>query len=191
MTELQNTLGDFIELSQEEWSVFNHELIKKEFKGKSVLIREGSVANKLYIIESGLIRTYCLLDGKEVSTYFASDKQVISIFSSFISQNESFEILEAIEDCIVYELSYQSLLKLYKVSHKFERIGRILAEKSYLCTIDRTLAMQTKTAKQKYLEFLENYDRKIVQRVPQNQIASFLGIAPESLSRIRKEISIS
>jgi CRP-like cAMP-binding protein len=92
---------------------------------------------------------------------------------------------------VVYTLSFQNLTELYNESSKFEKLGRILAEKNYLCVLDRTLTMQTKTAKEKYLDFLDNYDPKIVQRVPQHQIASFLGIAPESLSRIRKELSIS
>lgn len=145
----------------------------------------------IYFIESGLLRTYYLLEGREITTYFACDGQFISSYSSFITQTASFETLEAIEDSIVYELSYQSMTELYEKSSKFEKIGRILAEKNYLCVLDRTRSMQTKTAKQKYLDFIKNNDKKIVQRVPQHQIASFLGVAPESLSRVRKEISIS
>ncbi|MCF6319252.1 MAG: hypothetical protein L3J83_08250 [Proteobacteria bacterium] len=124
-------------------------------------------------------------------TLGACDKQFISSFSSFITQTASFEILEAIEDSTVYELSYHTLTKLYRESIKFEKLGRILAEKNYLCVLDRAFTMQTKTAKQKYLDFIKTYDKKIIQRVPQHQIASFLGIAPESLSRVRKEISTS
>jgi CRP-like cAMP-binding protein len=138
-----------------------------------------------------LLRTYHIQNGIEINTYFACDRQFISAFSSFISQTASFEFLETIEDSTVYELSYHSLDSLYKESSKFEKLGRILAERNYLCVLDRTLTMQTKTAKEKYLDFIKNYDKKIIQRVPQYQIASFLGIAPESLSRVRKEISIS
>ena len=191
MDELHRILEALIGITENEWKIFSVKLNRKEFKAKTVIIKEGSTANSLYFIEYGLLRTYHLQDGKEISTYFACDKQFISAFSSFISQTASLEVLVTIEDSVVYELSFKTLSELYKESLKFEKLGRMLAEKNYLCVIDRLLTMQTKTAKQKYLDFIENYDKKIVQRVPQHQIASFLGIAPESLSRIRKAISIS
>lgn len=191
MNELKNILEELIGLTESEWRNFYVKLKRKEFKAKTAIIKEGSIATNLYFIEYGLLRAYHLQDGKEINTYFACDNQFISTFSSFISQAPSFEILEAIEDSIVYGLSYQSLTELYKESSKFEKLGRIFAEKNYLCILDRTLTMQTKTAKQKYLDFIEKYNKKIIQRVPQHQIASFLGVAPESLSRVRKEISIS
>ncbi len=191
MSELHKILEELIGLTESEWRNFSAKLKRKEFKAKTQIAREGYIANSLYFIETGLLRTYYLLDGKEINTYFACDKQFISSFSSFISQTPSFEILEVIEDSIVYELPYHTLTKLYIESRKFEKLGRILAEKNYLCVLDRTFTMQTKTAKQKYLDFIKTYDKKITQRVPQHQIASFLGIAPESLSRVRKEISTS
>jgi len=191
MDKLKHILEELIELTNDEWLTFNQKLNGKEFKAKATILREGNIAADIYFIKSGLLRTYHLQDGKEINTYFACDGQFISIFSSFISQTPSLEYLEAIEDSTVYSLSFEMLSELYKVSSKFEKLGRILAEKNYLCVIDRTLTMQTKTAKEKYLDFIKNYDKKIVQRVPQHQIASFLGIAPESLSRVRKEISVS
>ncbi len=191
MSELQKILEELIGLTNNEYENFSAKLKRKKYSAKTLIVKESTIARNIYFIESGLLRAYHLRDGKEITTYFACDKQFISIFSSFITQSVSLEFLEAIEDSIVHELSYESLLQLYSESSKFEKLGRILAEKNYLCILGRTLVMQTKTAKEKYLDFIENYDMKIVQRVPQHQIASFLGIAPESLSRIRKEISIS
>lgn len=191
MNELHQLLKELLNLTESEWLYFNTKLKRKEFKAKTLMIKEGAVAHYLYFIESGLLRTYHLQAGKEITTYFACDKQFISTYASFISQTASFEILETIEDSVVYALSYHDLTQLYTESRKFEKLGRILAEKNYLCVLDRVFTMQTKTAKQKYLDFIESYDKKIVLSVPQHQIASFLGIAPESLSRVRKEIAIS
>lgn len=191
MIELYKMLQKLIGLTQSEWEALFIKFDKKEYKAKTAIIKEGNIARSLYFIESGLLRTYHLQNGKEINTYFACDEQFISTFSSFITQTGSFENLETIEDSVVYELSYQSLTELYEESSKFEKFGRILAEKNYLCILERTLSMQTKTAKEKYLSFIKDYDKKIILRVPQYQIASFLGIAPESLSRVRKEISIS
>jgi CRP-like cAMP-binding protein len=191
MEKLKNILKELIELTNDEWLTFSQNLNIKEFKAKTIIIREGNITTDVFFIKSGLLRTYHIQEGKEINTYFACDGQFISIFGSFITQTPSFEYLEAIEDSLVYSFSFKKLSELYKESPKFEKLGRIMAEKNYLCVIDRTLTMQIKTAKEKYFDFIKNYDKKIVQRVPQHQIASFLGIAPESLSRVRKEISVS
>ncbi|CAM1356901.1 MULTISPECIES: Crp/Fnr family transcriptional regulator [Tenacibaculum] len=191
MNELHKILEELIGLTDNEWGVFKSLLKKRDVKAKTLIIKEGSIAKNLYFIDSGLLRSYYFLDGKEINSYFSCDNQFISIFSSFINQTPSLEILETIEDSCVYELSYYSLSELYTKSANFEKLGRILAEKNYLCALERTSTMQTKTAKEKYLDFIKKYNKKIVQRVPQHQIASFLGIAPESLSRVRKEITIS
>lgn len=171
--------------------ILKEKLIRKEYKAKTILIREGKIVDSIFFIDEGLLRTYYLQDGKEINTYFACDGQFITSYSGFISQTPSLEYLEVIENSVVYAISFTAMTELYKTYSKFEKLGRIMAEKNYLCVIDRTRKMQTLTARQKYLDFIDSYDKKIVQRVPQHQIASYLGIAPESLSRIRKQISIS
>lgn len=191
MEYLKDILNDLIGINKGEWLEIKSFLQHREFKAKSPIIRAGEVARHIYFIDSGILRTYHINEGKEISTYFACDQQFISTFSSFITQSPSFEYLEAIEDSSVFRISYESLNTLYKKNSKFEKIGRILAEKNYLCVLERTLSMQTKTAKEKYQDFMNTYDKKILTRVPQHMIASFLGVAPESLSRIRREMLIS
>lgn len=191
MDKLKKILIDLIQLTEDEWDIFKKKLDRQEYNAKSNIIREGRIADCIYFIEKGLLRTYFLQDGKEISTYFACDDQFITSYSSFISQTPSLEYLETIENSIVYSISFATMMELYKIASKFEKLGRLLAEKNYLCVIERTRKMQTLTAKQKYLDFIDSYNKKIVQRVPQHQIASYLGIAPESLSRVRKELSIS
>ncbi|AUC84306.1 Crp/Fnr family transcriptional regulator [Polaribacter sp. ALD11] len=191
MKELNKILKELIGLTESECEEFSKQLKRQEYKAKTILIEEGNTAESLYFIESGLFRTYKNLDEKDITTYFACDNQFITVFNSFINQTTSSENLEVIEDSIVYKISSDSLIQLYKESSKFEKFGRILAEKNHLCALERTLTMQTKSAKKRYLDFLKNYNKKIVSRVPQYQIASFLGIASESLSRVRREIFIS
>lgn len=191
MNELKKILIDLIQLTETEWDSLKEKLIRHEYKAKATIIREGKIADCVYFVDKGLMRTYYLQDGKEINTYFACDGQFITSYSSFISQTPSLEYLETIENSIVYSISYNTMTELYKIASKFEKLGRIIAERNYLCVIDRTRKMQILTAKQKYLDFIQSYDRKIVQRVPQRQIASYLGIAPESLSRVRKQISTS
>ncbi|NOQ75833.1 MAG: cyclic nucleotide-binding domain-containing protein [Crocinitomix sp.] len=191
MKFLKELLQNMLPITESEWDIIRNVIIEKRINPKEQLINDGQIAKAIYFVKDGLLRVYHLKDGKEITTYFSSDGLFISTYSSFITQKPTFEILEAIEESIVYEFSYQALNNLYQLDPKFEKIGRYLAEQNYLCIFERTLSMQTKTAKEKYLDFITTNHPKIVQRAPQHQIASFLGIAPESLSRIRREIVIS
>ena len=191
MQSLRTLLNSMINLSDSEWQLFIDCLQTQNVAAKSQLVEAGAIAKHIYFIEEGLFRTYRIENGKEISTYFSCDGQAISCFSSFITQSPSTEYLQALEDSKTYSLSYQNLQKLYKVSQQFEALSRLFAEQNYLCILNRSHTMQTKTAKEKYEEFLNKYAPKIIQRVPQHQLASYLGVAPESLSRIRKELSIS
>ncbi|MGH1335319.1 MAG: Crp/Fnr family transcriptional regulator [Aureispira sp.] len=188
MEYIKALLKQHLVLSEEEWAIFQTHLVYQEFEAKTLVVKENKTAQNIYFIETGLMRSYYLEEGKEINTYFSCDEGLITIFSSFLRQQPSIEYLEVVEKSKAYSLSYTALYHLYEQFPKFERFGRILAEQNYLCILDRTLLMQTKTAKQRYLDFVENTAPKIIQGLPLYHIASFLGIAPESLSRIRREI---
>lgn len=166
-------------------------LERKEFVPKQFITQLGQTAQHLFFIEKGLVRAFHIQEDKEVSTYFACEGQAISLFASFITQKPSVEYLQALEKTVVHALPYSHLQELYQESISFERLGRFIAEQNYLCIQNRTLVMQTMTAKDRYLNFLESHSLEIIQRVPQYQIASYLGIAPESLSRIRRQLAKS
>lgn len=188
---IKEILQSIITIHAQDWKQIAKLLTPQTLKAKTLVCREGQTMQYLYFVASGLLRTYVLENGKDVSTYFACDKQFISCYSSFILQKPSQENLEVIEDSFVYRISYKDLQMLYQKNPKLERIRSFLAEQNYLCILDRALTLQTKTAKERYIAFMEKHEFKTVQRLPQYMLASYLGIAPESLSRIRKELSIS
>lgn len=191
MQKIKEILSNQIQLSDTEWHIFKDLLSEQTYSAKTTLLNAGKTATELYFVIQGLVRIYHLEDGREISTYFACDNQFISPFASLITQSPSFQYVETVEPTSLYSIPYRRLTELYQTSSSFEKLGRILAEQNYLCMVERMFILQTKTAKEKYLDFIENNPAKIVQRTPQHQIASFLGIAPESLSRIRKELVIS
>ena len=160
-----------------------------KFKPKEYLSTIGTTSNEIYFIINGLARVYYLKNGKEVTTYLSSDDGFIASYSSFINQTHSFENIQCIEECEVLSISYTKMQKLYTQIPNWERVGRILAEQNYLCMADRLLKLQMIPAKEKYLTFLQTSHPKIIQRTPLIYIASYLGITPESLSRIRQSIS--
>ncbi|RZJ56257.1 MAG: Crp/Fnr family transcriptional regulator [Flavobacterium sp.] len=156
---------------------------------KEYISKMGKISNRIFFILNGLARVYYLKDGKEITTYLSCDDGFIASYSSFINQAQSFENIQCIEDCEVLSITFENMQSLYKEIPNWERVGRILAEQNYLCMADRVLKLQMIPAKEKYLAFLESAPAKIIQRTPLIYIASFLGITPESLSRIRQSIS--
>jgi len=186
---LKKQILSIASFSENEIEKINSCFEYEKFDAKTDLSSIGKISNKLFFIVKGLARVYYLKDGKEITTYLSCDEGFIASYSSFINQTSSFENIQCIEDCEVLSIRYDKMQYLYSEIPNWERVGRILAEQNYLCMADRVLKLQMIPAKEKYVTFLESAPAKIIQRTPLIYIASFLGITPESLSRIRQSIS--
>ena len=171
------------ELTLELNSIFKIIKIKKG----ELILNIDDRSEFIYFINSGLIRGYYFIDGKEITNWFAQENEFATCFYSFISNKPSFENLQALEDCELVELSYSSLQKLYNNFPETERIGRMITENYYIKLEDRILSLQFKTAKERY-EKLIKHKASLLQRASLGQIASYLGITQETLSRIRAEL---
>jgi CRP-like cAMP-binding protein len=191
MKNFKRSIDKIQTLNSEEWHLLQDIISRKKVKAKEQLVVPGQIPRYMYFVETGLLRVFHLNEGKEINTYFACDGQFISTFASFITQTPSNEYMESIEEGLVYEISHEKLNQLYLQYPKFEKFGRYYAEQSYLCVINRTVDMLNKKSKERYEDFIQNHEKKIVQRTPLKHIASYIGIEPESLSRIRKEYIIS
>ena len=155
-------------------------------KGQNIVNIDERCDN-LYFIEKGFLRGYYFDEDKEITNWFAQESEFATCFYSFISKKSSVEIIQALEDCILIQLPYSSLQKLYTTFPETERIGRIITENYYIKLEERILNLQFKTAKERYqkLHLTKPY---ILQRASLGQIASYLGITQETLSRIRAEM---
>jgi|SRR5690554_6183081 len=177
-----------------KFSVSDLDIIKPKFKyntfnSKSYILKEGEVSTQIHFVENGLVRVFYLKDGKEITSYLSSDNGFVSSYSSFINQTKSFENIQCLENTVTFSIDYKDMQELYEIVPQWQKIGRILSEQNVLCLADRLLKLQSIPAKEKYLEFLKTSPDKVVQRTPLIHIASYLGITPESLSRIRNDIS--
>lgn len=161
----------------------------EKFDSKTYIASIGKINNRIFFIINGLARTYYLKNGKEITTYLSCDNGFIASYSSFINQTPSYENIHCLEECEVLSITYEKMQYLYAEIPNWERVGRILAEQNFLCMADRLLKLQMISAKEKYQTFLKTAPSKIIQRTPLLHVASFLGITPESLSRIRQNIS--
>ena len=184
---LDECMAKFISLSPEETEYF-HTLLKiKTFEKGEVIHRIGKICNYAFFILEGSIRYYNLVDGEEITGQFFFEGAWYSDYESFLLDIPSEQTIEAIENTRVAILSKRNLNKLFIELPKFERFGRLMAENAFVGLRKRTDTLTQLSATERYLELCKNRP-KVIKRVPQKHIASYLSIKPESLSRIRRSI---
>lgn len=162
--------------------------IRKTYQVNQVFIREGQIPNKIAIVKSGLFRYFYLTnDGKEFTKGFILENNVISSYSAMITNSHSYFSIEALEQSEVIEISYHKWQKLREESNKWGKLLIAFLEKGYTIKEKRERDLLLLDAETRYLNFLKEYPN-LDKRVNLTLIASFLGIQPESLSRIRKKL---
>lgn len=150
------------------------------------LHKADSTCKKTYWIKKGLLRTYYLKDGKEITDVFASEGEWITSVQSFIKNEPDQYYLQAIENSEVYALSKDDLMFLFTNFHEMERFGRISMSINYIRLAEKLESYQFTLAKDKYAHFCKVYD-SILNRLPLGMVASYIGITQETFSRIRKK----
>ena len=186
---IQKNISKHIQLAEEEFNYFTSLLKKKKLRKKQFLLEEGEICRFECFVNSGCLRQYYLDDnGQEHIIQFAITDWWITDQYSYLTGLPSQYFIDALEDSEVVLIEKSSLEKLYDKVPKFERFFRIAFQNSYVALQRRILANISQTAEERYLNFSKNYP-EIEQKVPQHQVASYLGIKPESLSRLRKQLS--
>ncbi len=176
-----------VKLEDAAWNDMQQRLVHRTYKKRELFIAEGKICREIGFVITGSFRCHKVIEGIEVTTYFSFDQEWISAYTSFLRKAPSFIAIEAMEDSEVLVLAYDDLQYLYNHYVSFERFGRLIAEYLVGCLDDRMHSLLLKTPEERYLKTLTE-NSKYFERVPQHYIASYLGIAPESLSRIRKRV---
>ena len=148
------------------------------------LLTQDTCSRKLYFIEQGVLHNYYYHDGRQVTSWFYAENQFVTAWYSFYSQKPSFEEIEVLEDCKLYAISFRKYQKLIADFPSFGNFARLLAEESLSFLDYFSKGWSFLSAKEKY-DLLKSHFPNIEQRVKLGQIASFLGISQETLSRIR------
>ncbi|HVF96498.1 MAG TPA: Crp/Fnr family transcriptional regulator [Flavisolibacter sp.] len=148
------------------------------------LVTEGKTCRHLYFLEQGALRGFYNLDGKEITYWFAFAPEFVTSFHSFITQQPAVESIQLLEGSVLWAVSKSSVTALMDRYHEIERLVRIAYEGYYLRLEERFVNAQFKTAAERYADLLQQTPH-ILQRVPLGHVASYLGISPETLSRIR------
>ena len=188
MESLLNAIRYFIPLSAPDVEVVRRLFHKKLFKKGEHLLQAGNVCRYVTFIETGLVRYYFNTDGEERTNYFNKEGEFVCNYMSFLPQVPSMINIQALEDTTIFVISHNDIQELYKEVEHGERFGRMAVEQVYLIAINQIGSLYTDPPELRYAKFLSDF-RDIVQRIPQYYIASYVGIKPQSLSRIRKRIA--
>ena len=184
--ELKSFLNQYTSIPAVQMDdIANHFKLLK-IKKNDYLLRKGAVCKDLIYVQDGCLRLYYISDDVDVSVWFAFKNSSAIDLYSFISEKPSNYYLQAIEDTEVLSLPKKELNKLYHTYPKMQELMRKYWEDVVLNLIDRFTALQRDSAEQRYLDLLAR--PPYLQKIPQKYLASFIGVTPTSLSRIRKNI---
>lgn len=176
------------DLDEESWTLFSDKLIVRHFDKGEIVLKPGVVCNHVSYVNFGLLRSYYMVDGKELITSFFPADCYFSDYESFLSRKPAVLYSEALEATEVVDINYDDLQELYNHNPVCERVGRLVAEDLFVHLSNRNSSFLLDTPEQRYERFLQECE-PIVQRIPQYMIASYLGVTPEALSRIRSRMS--
>ena len=180
--------NSFLTLSNEEIDAVAKRVTEKRIKRRQFILQENDVCKYYNFVASGCLKMYGVdKNGVEHNIQFAAENDWIMDISSFHSGKESHLYIEAIEPSIIVQIDKPTLIYLYQNHEKFSRIFRVIIENKFVEIQNRVLQNLSSNAEERYLTFLEQYPQ-LSNRLPNTQIASYLGITPEFLSVVRKNI---
>jgi len=185
---LKAQLQSLVQLTDAECTYFIAQLQPKKYKRHEFLLREGEVCKHVFFIVKGLTRYfYTNAEGNEHTGQFFFETSWYTDYDSFLTGKPSEQSLQALEKSEVLLLPKPNLYRLYDENPKFERFGRLMAEQAFLGVRQRNTSLLSESPEERYLNLIQQRP-KVIDRVPLHYIASYLGIKPESLSRIRKRL---
>ena len=160
----------------------------QELKAGDYFLSHGNTCRHIAFIEKGLFRLFYLNDGKEVTNCFCKEETLMTSYSSLITQQASDMAIQALEDAQLIVLSYDALQKLYREDLFWQQVGRLAAENELITTECHHRFLSDLSATERYQQ-MQQEDPELLNRVPLNYLATYLQIAPETLSRIRNKLA--
>lgn len=175
-------------MTENDWQIFSSKLIRKELPKKHLLLKAGQTEKYLSFVENGIIRFYIPKEENDLTFTFIFDNGFVSAYDSFLTRQPSTYNVETLTQTIIWQLSFDDLQIIYNETEIGSTIGRKSAEDLFLKKSKRELSLLTQTAEQRYLNLFTEQPH-LLQFIPLKYIASYIGITPQALSRIRKRIS--
>ena len=186
--KLLNYFSRIMPITKEEADAIAVTMVIKNYKKGDVLLKEGQISTEAYFVLEGCVRQYFIVDGEEETANFFTEEQWVISLNSFSNNLPSNHYMACATDCYLVVGNREKEEDLYNRFPKLETISRKVMEKVFAEQQELMATYTTETPEQRYLKLL-NSRPELFQKIPQYQIASYIGVKPESLSRIRKRIS--
>jgi CRP-like cAMP-binding protein len=187
MENIRKHLDKTFKLNEEEWLLFASKLTRRVFPRRTSLLKIGQTEHHLSFIEKGIIRLYIPRDENDLSFGFVFENEFVSAYDSFLTRTPSTYNLETLTDAIIWSITYDDLQLVYNETKCGNIIGRHASEELFLKKSNREFSLLNDTAEIRYLKLFTERPN-LIQKIPLKYIASYIGITPQALSRIRKRI---
>ncbi|SFF59622.1 Crp/Fnr family transcriptional regulator [Thermoflexibacter ruber] len=187
MDEFRKFIENYTTLSDSDWKVTSACFEKRTIQKDEILLQEGKICRHLYFIESGLLRYYVNKDGNNITKYFTEAPYCFTSQVSFTAETPATENIQAIEKSVIWQTTLKQANDLLELKSWSTFVRKLIQEVQYY-TEEILQEIQTETAENRYKKMIET-NPQLLQRVPLKYLASYFGIAPQSLSRIRKKIA--
>ena len=188
MDNLIMNIKRFISLDDEEEELISRLFTSSVLKPGEYFLEEGKICRSVAFIEKGLLRYFITGDGVEKTIFFSREEEWACNYRSFLPRIPSDTAIQALEETTVWVISHDDLHRLYREVAEGERFGRLAIEQVFLTSIEQVKSLYADGPAERYQQFLSSYP-DLAQRIPQYYIASYVGVKPQSLSRIRKRLA--
>lgn len=179
--------SQFMELTADEVRVIEEEIIIATYKKGTILLREGDISRECFFILKGCIRQFQQINGEEKTTAFYTEYEPVVSFTSYAQEIPATHGFACVEETTTVVGTPESEAELYSKFPRFESLTRVLMGQDHGKTQELLATFITSSPEERYLHLLTNRPQ-LLQRVPQHQIASYIGMTPESLSRMKRRI---
>ncbi len=184
---LRNYISRFLSFTDEDWQLHQAVLKRRFLKKGEHILKGGEVCNHVTFINKGHFRVYNVVNEEELTINFAFEGNYITDYTSFVSRQPSSDYILAMDEAEILQINYEDLQASYEKSPLWQKFGRLMAEYILVFIVHRNKALLFNSPEERYLNLMKERP-KVIERIPQQYIASYLGIQPESLSRIRKRL---
>ncbi len=188
MKQIREYFERTVQLTDKDWQLFSSKLVSREFTKRTIILKTGQTENYLSFVEKGIIRFFIPKEENDLTFDFVFDNGFLSAYESFLTQTPSTYQIETLTETILWSITYHDLQDIYRESEIGNTIGRLASEDLFLKKSKREFSLLSDTAEERYLKLFEE-QLHLIKQIPLKYIASYIGITPQALSRIRKRIS--
>jgi CRP-like cAMP-binding protein len=179
-----NELFEILQKNNSDWEIIRNSFVERSIPQKTILLNEGEISTHLFFIKKGCLRMWLNKDGKDITLQFFFEDQAVASIDSLMSCHPSQFSIESIEPCIILSLKKSDMEKLFHLYPEIKDGFQDILFQRFKNYANLFLSRIRDTPQERYYDLIRNHP-EIIKRVPQHYIASYLGITPVSLSRIR------